>query len=618
MRTAALAAILLTTAAGGATAQEARPVIASEADLPPVRFPAPLPPSRALQTAAFLDEALPAARAEAERLLADYDVRDPVIAQRLRVGLAAIAILQDRPEAALRLVQDQRAVETKPQLRQAGGLIREALAASAAAGGSCEAAADRITRTLAAADPLVVRDEVLMRYGVVQTVSPAFHAGSAAIAMDPEAQAAGSLDVVSMMLMANMRLEGDRLPTCRAEMAAAMKTWLDDPAHRPTDVWPERAARAGDLAGVAPVVAAVWEAGFDHSLFPGQIAADPAEPLDGIDNDGNGVVDDTSGPTFDGFLRPTPNRMSPASPEMTARLGLQIALEKGLADLQYGDDTPEARFVAQRSREADLEEQLGDVRVSSEWHGWAHATSVASIIADTAPFVSLYTVAAFPVGDFPDPVPHDEATVEQWARVMATLPARLNGAGVRVVNMSWKTDADELAEGMLRSGVETDPARAAERGAAMFRTLRAAVDGVLRDCPGILFIAGAGNDDTPDAVLGAAPQTLDRPNLLVVGGAGTSGAPTSFTTYGPSVRLYALAEGNRIRIPGGQVMRGSGTSYASPNVVRVAATMLAVNPALTPEDLIEGLLTTAHPAPTADLPLVDEGAAVRWARARRP
>lgn len=617
MRTAALAAILLATTSMAATAQEARPVIASEADLPPVRFPTPVAPSRALNTSEFLAEALPPARAEAERLLATYDVRDPVIAQRLRVGLAAIAILQDRPEEALRLVGQQRAAETKPQLRQAGGVIREALAASAAAGGSCGAAADRITQTLAGADPLVVRDEVLMRYGVVQTVSPAFHAGSAAIIMDPEAEATGSLDVVSMMLMANMRLEGDRLPACRAEMAAAMKAWLDDPAHRPTDIWPARVVQPEDVRDAALVVAAVWEAGFDPVLFPGQIAFDPAEPLDGVDNDGNGVVDDSFGPTFDGFLRPTADRSSPASPELTARLGLQTALEKGLADLQYGDDTPEARFVAQRSRDAGLDEQLGDVRVSSEWHGWAHATAVASIIADTAPFVRLYAVAALPVGDFPDPVPHDEATVARWVEVMATLPARLNGAGVRVVNMSWKTDADELAEGLLRSGAETDPARAGERGAAMFRTLRAAIDGVLRDCPTILFVAGAGNDDTPDAVLGAAPQTLERSNLLVVGGAGTSGAPTAFTTYGAGVRLYALAEGNRVRIPGGQVMRGSGTSYASPNVVRIAATMLAVNPSLTPEQLIEGLLSTAHPAPTADLPLVDEGAAVRWARGRR-
>ena len=611
-------AMAATLAAGAAAAQDERPVIASQADLPPVRFPTPVPPSQTLNTPAFLNE-LPAYRAEAERLLNDYDIRDPAIAQRLRYGLTAIAILQDRPADALALIRAQRAVESKPQLHQAGSLVREALAAGLAAPpeGRCAASAARITQTLAAAEPLTVRDEVVGRYGVVQTLSPAFHAASAALVVDPEAQAQGSIGVMAAMSLANMRAEGNGVPPCRAEMAAALKAWIDDPAHKPVDIWPAREVTAEAMVGARPVTVAVWESGFDPNLFPGQLAIDPAEPLDGVDNDDNGVIDDAFGPTFDAMVRPTQQRLPPPSPEFAARLGLQIAIEKGLSDLAYGDDTPEARFVAERSRSADLEEQLADIRVSTEWNGAAHATWVASLIADPAPFVKLYAFNLYPYGDYPDPQVFVEADIQRWADALPAGAARLRGAGVRIVNMSWVSDADGWAEGLLRAGQETDPERAAQRGAAMAAVMRAAIDGVIRDCPDILFVVGAGNSDQPEEIQDAAPQTLDRPNILVVGGTGTSGRPTSFTTYGARVRLYALAEGNIVRGPGGQVMRRSGTSFASPMTARVAAQMLAAAPSLTPEQVIEGLLATAQPGDAGDLPVIHPAHAVEWAKARR-
>ena len=616
--TAGLAAVLFIAGVDTTAAQTDRPVVRSEADLPPTRFPMPDLPSAVFMRDDFLARELPLYRAEAERLLADYDIQDPVIAQRLRNGLSSIAVLQNRPDEAVALVRSQRQAETKPQLRQIGSMIRESLAVGMLAPEApCAATADSLTSTLAGAEPRVVRDEVLARYGLVQTVSPAFHIGSAALVLDPEAKAQGSIDVLAAMALANLRLESTVLPPCRAEMAAALKTWLDDPAHQPVDVWAGREPTSGDLDGARPVVVAVWESGFDPSLFSAQIAVDPAEPLDGVDNDGNGVVDDAFGPTFDRRVRPTQERMLLPSPTFAARLGLQNALEKGLTDLGYGEDSPEARFVAQRSREAGVDEQLADVRVSEEWSAWAHATWVASLIADPAPFVRLYAFNILPFGYEPDPVEFVEADAERMAALLPAAAARMRAAGVRVVNMSWGSTADDWAEHLMRTGAETDPARAVERGQAMAATVRAAVDGVIRDCPDILFIAGAGNANQSDQTQDATPQTLDRPNILVVGGAGTAGNPTAFTTYGGAVRLYALAEGNTVRGPGGQVLRRSGTSFAGPVAARAAASMLAVNPALTPAEVIEGLLATVQPAGDAALPLLDAGAAVRWARARR-
>jgi subtilisin family serine protease len=618
LASAGLIGLMAAAGPGPTSAQSTRPVIAAETDVPSTRFPMPVAPSELLNTPTLLTDVLPPLRAEAERLLRDYDIQDPTIATTLRVGLASIAWLQDRPEETLRLVAEQRAAETKPQLQQVGQMTREALAVGSLAPEAerCAAAANRLTVTLATAEPLVVRDEVLRRYGVIQFVSPAFHAGSAALVLDDEARQQGSLGTLQAMALAFMRMEAHGIPPCRTEMAAALKTWLDDPANQPVDIWPARAPSDADLAGAQPVVAAVWEAGYDPSLFAGQLAIDPAEPLDGRDNDGNGVTDDWNGPTYDILARPTPLPHHPASPELSARLGLQYALEKGLLDMAYGDDSPEARFVAQRSRDADAAEQIEDVRASAEFNGWAHGTWVASLIADGAPFVRLYNVSNFLGFDHPDPLPHTEADIERWAATMPSIAARMRGAGVRIVNMSWAFAADGFARRLLQTGVETDPARAAERAETMNQVFRDAVSAVIRDCPDILFVAAAGNSDQTEQSARTTPQTLDHPNLLIVGGTGITGNPTAFSTYGAGVRLYALAEGNQVRAPGGQIMRASGTSFAAPTAVRAAAAMLAVNPELTPAELIAGLTSTARGEGDVDLPLLDAGAAVRWARAR--
>lgn len=62
---------------------------------------------------------------------------------------------------------------------------------------------------------------------------------------------------------------------------------------------------------------------------------------------------------------------------------------------------------------------------------------------------------------------------------------------------------------------------------------------LLATCPDILFINAAGNSDQSDDILASTPQVIGAPNLLVVGATGTSGLPTSFTTYGKGVGIYA-------------------------------------------------------------------------------
>ena len=72
---------------------------------------------------------------------------------------------------------------------------------------------------------------------------------------------------------------------------------------------------------------------------------------------------------------------------------------------------------------------------------------------------------------------------------------------------------------------------------------------------------------------------------------------TSFTTTGKQVELYA--NGYRIEsfIPGGQHIKFSGTSMAAPQVMNLAAKILALKPELTPAQVIALIHKNADPLP---------------------
>ncbi|MGL5837543.1 MAG: S8 family serine peptidase [Sphingorhabdus sp.] len=586
-------------------------IIRSEADLPTKRYAYPEMPSGSFLGDRFGEEVMPIIRHDAESLLANSKIEDPSIAAQLFTGLAAIAILEKRSKDARAFIRDARAAAPKPQTKSIGYFLRDAAAIIDSDG--CEAAAKIVRDTLKGTDAALVRDDVLQGYGVVQSVSPGYHAASLAIGFDAEAKAQNSLDLLGALAIARVRMEAIYYPKCRSEVTLAIREWLDDPRNRSTDIWRDRAVPPAALADAHPVTVAIWEAGFDATAFAGQLAFDPAEPLDGRDNDGNGIVDDAFGPTFDPYLRPTARTNQPMTNALAKRLPLQLALMKGELDLGYGDDTPEARLFAQRSREATPAEQIEDALTYQEVRGLSHATWVSSIIADNAPFVRLYNLQAVPFGDDPEPVPLDEASMARWEAVLLAAVSRAREAGVRIVNMSWGSNADEVAQKLRARGLETDPEKARTRAAAIQRRVVALLEKVFRASPDMLFIASAGNSNQSDHILAAAPSDMREPNLLIVGATGISGKPTTFTTFGNNVRLYALGEGNAIRGLGGMRMRASGTSFAAPETVRAAANMLAANPKLTTTQLINGLVSTATKS-TQGLLLIHPHNAFLWAR----
>jgi subtilisin family serine protease len=607
--------LLIALTATGAAQTPLRPVIRTETDIE-ARFPVSNAPSRLIDQPAYT-AMLPALRAEAERLLRGADIQDRTIAQLLRAGLANIAVLEGRKEDAEHLVAQYRSSATKPQGRLLGALPTDLATATLAAPAErgCIAAAARLTSRLAGADPAVVRDTVMSNLAELQLASVPYYAGGAVDGFDMVAKQRGSLDLLRALAIARWRVNAVFAEACRRPVSAVMRAWLAAPANRPVDIWPTRQPDAAAMAEAKPVVVAIWDSGFDVSMFPGQLARDPAEPLDGRDNDGNGVIDDVNGPTYDVALRPRAGAIMPPTRFLQARLAAQMAYDKGSRDIQFGFDTPEAAMFAAFARTALVNEQGEEFQAELENGGRVHGTACASEIADDAPYVLLYNVAALPWGRGENrrEVPYDEATVARWVAAIDRIGTRMRGAGVRVVNLSWVFSAEEAAQQLLDQGLEKEPARAKNRGAAMWSSVADALRRLIVGSPGILFVAGAGNSGQDDVVQGNAVMSFPAANRLIVGATGTSGRPTNFTVTGKNVDVYAQGEAVRLRWPGDMLVHSSGTSMSAPLAARAAAQMLAINPRLTGAQVRQGLLATATPGDDG-LRLLHAADAVAWAR----
>ena len=86
---------------------------------------------------------------------------------------------------------------------------------------------------------------------------------------------------------------------------------------------------------------------------------------------------------------------------------------------------------------------------------------------------------------------------------------------------------------------------------------------------------------------------FDLPNLITVGAVDQAGEETGFTSFGKSVDVHANGFEVDSYLPGGDKIEMSGTSMASPNVVNLAAKLLALDYSLTTNELIRLILDGA-------------------------
>jgi subtilisin family serine protease len=186
---------------------------------------------------------------------------------------------------------------------------------------------------------------------------------------------------------------------------------------------------------------------------------------------------------------------------------------------------------------------------------------------------------------------------------------------VRVVNMSWGDDAQEIETWLSKTGGGADAAERKKKAGELFALWKAAIENAIKSAPDTLFVTAAGNSDSDAGFLEDVPASLHLPNLVAVGAVNKAGDETSFTSHGDTVLVHADGYQVDSVVPGGKRLRLSGTSMASPNVVNLAAKLIALDPTLTPAQTIALIRQGATDTPDGRRHLMDEKRSVALLKA---
>jgi len=317
---------------------------------------------------------------------------------------------------------------------------------------------------------------------------------------------------------------------------------------------------------------------------------------------------------FDRYEKPANVELQPIPNDLAGRLPAMKSRLKGFSDLQSNIDSPEAAEVKAYFGGMKPEEYKAAIEELGLAGNYIHGTHVAGIAMAGNPYARLAVARLeFDWHIVPEPCPTPELVAKNATNVQAYVDF-FKRQRVRVVNMSWGGSVKGYEEALELCGIGKDPEERKTIARKYFETGRAALERAIRGAPGILFVAAAGNDNADATFAEDIPAAIAAPNLLTVGAVDRAGDEASFTSYGPTVVAHANGYQVESVIPGGEKLAESGTSMAAPQATNLAAKMLAVNPKLTPTDVIRIIRDTVEKTPDGRRMLLHPARAVEAAQ----
>jgi subtilisin family serine protease len=360
----------------------------------------------------------------------------------------------------------------------------------------------------------------------------------------------------------------------------------------PINMWSSRSVTLEKSDCKAPVIVAIWDTGVDMETVPTHNRwINPNEKKDGLDNDGNGCIDDIHGITYNNGDNATENTLF-------LKLEYDSLSFKRLDSLLQTQSISELERKVYENQKADLDRKYE--RQLAQFSIFNHGTHVAGIAVEGNPAIKIMVVRRGMKNSVNRPVIKvDESAKSYVARLyfanisQSPKNTRLIGQYVKVnkakvVNMSWTMPS--LSELQQRAmSLEMEDSLRQKKALEDHQALSKSVEDVILNSPEILFIAAAGNYNDDPNFKERFPAGFDFPNLLVVGAVDRVGKTLPFTSTGKGVQVYADGFEVESFIPGGKREKKSGTSMAAPQVTNLAAKILTIKPDLTPiqiKDLI--------------------------------
>ena len=568
-------------AAQGVTAPHAKKSVTSDADLPRFSYPLTTPPSELLlaDDAAF-QPLLEKVSTDLDSVFAGYDIADKATLRSLLRGRLDTEMLRNEPDTARKTIAEIRGLQEKPEGRLTFGLVQDAVAAAslethASSGSAFESAFSRhLTDSVNALPWATVQDRMKSLKGSYQVLAPGLFVSDLRIDADPQVAKSRSIDFEMALRLIDLRAALHFGLPLKQQVVAAVTPYIAAHTQTKPDIWAARDVTLTDSQKLTPVRVAIWDGGFDPSLFSTQLFTDPAPAGHGP----HGLAFDPEGKLYAGDLQPL-------TPEQQAVYPKILGLRQGINDLQSNIDSP-AATAARAQLSSTPPDQLTPFLKQMDFFGqYMHGTHVAGIAVHGNPAARLVDINFY---DSLAIIPF--APTIEWANRLAVDFAQigdyLRTNDVRVVNMSWGDDVSEFERWLAKTSPEKDPAARKQQAEKIYSIWKNAIAAAIRSAPNTLFVCAAGNSDSNAGFLGDVPVSLNLPNLVAVGAVDQAGEETSFTSYGPTVLLDADGFQVESFVPGGTRMKASGTSMASPNVANLAAKLISLDPKLTPEQTI--------------------------------
>jgi subtilisin family serine protease len=595
-----------------ASAADGRIAITRQADLPRFSYPLTGTATQFVESdAATFAPFAAQVRKDVDGVLAGYRIDDPSTLSTLLNARLALQELGGDWKGGLQTIAELRALEQKPAARLLTGLFARArLQAAIDAGGESGPAYEQAFRRhyQEAVAPLpwsVVQDGIKGSYGYSRIANRAETLADVTTELDPAVAKSGALDAGEAwdLLATRVQLKA-ALPVSSLRADVLHEYIAKNETPRP-DIWAAREVTLTAADKLTPVNVGIWDSGIDVALFPDQLFTDEHPTASG-----------THGLAFDDYGNPSTDWLYPLTPAQKAGYPAFQQLIKGRLDLQNSVDSPEARAVQQRFATMSPAQMHEQQEIDKVLGFYAHGTHCAGIAVRGNPAARL-VVARFDdqLPDFPF------QPTEEWVRRIGAdfqqMADFFRTRHVRVVNMSWGDDAAEFETWLSKTGGGADPEKRKQKAAALFALWKSAIETALKSAPDTLFVTAAGNSDSNVGFIEDVPAALHLPNLISVGAVNKSGDETSFTSHGDTV--LAHADGFQVEsfVPGGARLRFSGTSMAAPNVVNLAAKLIALDPTLTPAQTIDLIRRGATTSEDGRRHLIDEQRSVALLKAGR-
>src|SRR6185437_8962482 len=279
-------------------------------------------------------------------------------------------------------------------------------------------------------------------------------------------------------------------------------------------------------------------------------------------------------------------------------------------------DSPEASEVKQWLSTLKPDEYKSAIEELDLAGNWMHGTHVAGITMAGNPYARLVVGRIeFDWHLLPDPCPTKELALRDAKNQQAYVDF-FKRHHVRIVNMSWGGSVKGEEEQLELCNIGKTPGERKKIARDYFDIQKDALTRAFASAPNILFVTAAGNSNDDASFIEDIPAGIKAPNLITVGAVDKAGDEASFTSYGPTVVVDANGYQVESVIPGGEKLAESGTSMASPQVANLAAKMLAVNPKLTPPQLITIIRDTADKTPDGRRHLIDPKKAIAAAEGK--